>query len=329
MDISQHIERLFEISTSEEFEELALETFKFQYENVPAYRQYADLIHRNQPKELAEIPFMPIDFFKFHEIRSRTRDVEEIFKSSGTTQKVRSVHYLENTQLYERSFLAAYEKFVGAPENQIIIALLPNYVEQKFSSLVYMVNFLIKKTNNSLSDFYLYQPENLKAVYQKAVEQGKQVVLFGVTYALLDLAEYGVELPGIKVIETGGMKGRRKEISKAELHTILKSKLKVETIYSEYGMCELLSQAYSEGLQFETPAWMKILVRDKNDPFSYVGNEKSGGINVIDLMNLFSCSFIQTQDLGKIHADGHFEILGRIDNAAIRGCNLMVDELNP
>jgi len=320
----QHIEKIFSIKTDKEFEDLALQTFYFQYDTIPVYRDYADLIRKNQPQSLQEIPFLPIDFFKYHEIRSGKRAVEAIFKSSGTTQQIRSTHFLENKKVYELSFEKAYRQFVGNPEEQIIIALLPNYVEQQFSSLVYMVDHLIKTSKNELSDFYLYDKEMIRDTYEKAMLQGKKAVLFGVTYALLDLAEEGVELPGIKVIETGGMKGRRQEISKSELHAILKDKLQVETVFSEYGMCELLSQAYSEGTKFETPSWMKILIRDKNDPFSYLEGGRSGGVNVVDLANLYSCSFIQTQDLGK-KTEKYFEILGRIDYSELRGCNLMLN----
>lgn len=318
------LEKIFTISSEDDFEKLALEIFTFQYENVDIYRKYADTVGRNNPKSLQDIPFLPIDFFKYHEVRTKQKDVELLFKSSGTTQQIRSVHGIEHKQYYEQSFEKAYRQFVGNPENQIIIALLPNYVEQQFSSLVYMVDYLIKKSNHSLSDFYLYDKNKIQQTYHEAIEQQKQVVLFGVTYALLDLADEGVELPAIKVIETGGMKGRRKELSKLELHNILKDKLKVETIFSEYGMCELLSQAYSSGVLFETPSWMKILIRDKNDPFHYVENGKSGGINVIDLANIYSCSFIQTQDLGRKN-NSTFEVLGRLDNSELRGCNLMLN----
>ncbi len=325
MNLNQHIQSVFAIHSEEEFEKLALQTFRFQYENVAVYRKYADMVQRNNPKSLTEIPFLPIDFFKYHEIRSKKRSVEVVFKSSGTTQQVRSVHQLEDKSLYEKSFEQAYRQFVGNPEEQIIIALLPNYVEQQFSGLVYMVKHLIQKTQNELSDFYLYDTHKIQEVYRQALEQNKQIVLFGVTYALLDLAEDDVQLPKIKVIETGGMKGRRKEMSKTELHEILKNKLQVSTIFSEYGMCELLSQAYSEGTHFETPNWLKILIRDKNDPFSYIENGKTGGVNVIDLANIYSCSFIQTQDLGR-KTNTTFEILGRMDNTELRGCNLMIGE---
>lgn len=324
MNLNQHIAQLFSNHSEQELEELALDTFYFQYNHLPIYRQYADLVGRNNPQSLKEIPFLPIDFFKYHEIRSHQRPTELFFKSSGTTQQIRSTHFLEDKTLYEKSFEKSYRQFVGNPEEQIIIALLPNYVEQEFSSLVYMVKYLIGKTNSSLSDFYLYDKNKIQDVYYQAISLNKEVVLFGVTYALMDLAEEGAQLSGIKVIETGGMKGRRKEISKVELHAILKEKLQVATIFSEYGMCELLSQSYSNGILFESPSWMKILIRDKNDPFTYIDDGKSGGINVIDLANVYSCSFIQTQDLGRM-SNNYFEVLGRMDNSELRGCNLMLD----
>lgn len=325
MNIESYINSVFSVSNEEDFERFALQAFDFQYKYIQVYRDYVNLLNRNRPQSLSEIPFLPIDFFKFHSIRSGLRAVETIFKSSGTTGQTRSVHAIEDVSLYKRSFVKSYEIFVGNPEEQVIIALLPNYVEQEFSSLVYMVTHLIELSGDNLSGFYLYDVEKLKQVYKVAINKGKQVILFGVTYALLDLVENGISFPGIKVIETGGMKGRRKEISKAALHQILKEKLKVESVYSEYGMCELLSQGYSADIKFHTPPWMKILVRDKNDPFSYVSDGKSGGINVIDLVNIYSCSFIQSQDLGRRNGDS-FEVLGRMTNTEWRGCNLMLDE---
>lgn len=321
---NQYIQDILNINDQKTFEDLAFQAFYFQIEQVPIYKSYAELVKKLKPSCLEEIPFLPIDFFKYHSIRSNTRAIETLFKSSGTTLQVRSHHYIESTEIYELSFLKAYEQFVGNPDDQIIIAVLPNYVEQDHSSLVYMVDCLIRATNNTLSGFYLYDIPTLLACYNQAVQQNKEVVLFGVTYALLDLAEAGVKLPQAKIIETGGMKGRRKEISKEELHFILKNQLEVSHIFSEYGMCELLSQAYADGTDFYTPNWMKILIRDKNDPFELGLLNKTGGINVIDLMNIYSCSFIQTQDLGKITNDS-FTVLGRIDHSDIRGCNLLIE----
>lgn len=326
MKLTQHIDQIFEINSDKEFSEIALEVFQFQYENVPVYRQYCDSLGRNEPQSIIDIPFLPIDFFKTHEVRSFQREIEQQFKSSGTTKSIRSNHFIEDLSLYEKSFDLSYRKFIGNPEEQIIIALLPNYVEQKYSSLVYMVDHLIKQSKHQLSDFYLYDPQKIIDIYHESIRQNRQPVLFGVTYALLDLAKKDYEFPGLKVIETGGMKGRREEISKEQLHHILKDRMKLKDIYSEYGMCELLSQSYSKGLNFHSPSWMRILVRDKNDPFAYVTEGKQGGINVIDLANLYSCSFIQTQDLGRSFGE-YFQINGRLDQSELRGCNLMVDDL--
>lgn len=325
MNFKQHIQQIFAIQSDSDWERLALETFHFQYERVAVYRRYCQVLGKTKPQSIAEIPFLPIEFFKSNAIRSGLRKVEIEFKSSGT-QGVRSRHLIENIQLYEQSFELSYRQFIGEPEEQVILALLPNYVEQQHSSLVYMVDRLIRKSNSNLSGFYLNDGEMIHQMYVDALLQGKQPVLFGVTYALLDLAERKIKMPELCVIETGGMKGRRKEISKEEIHRILKMNLGIKTIHSEYGMCELLSQGYSMNLDFRVPSWMKILIRDKNDPFNRVSDGKIGGINVIDLANLYSCSFIQTQDLGRKQKDT-FRIEGRVDQSEIRGCNLMVDEL--
>ena len=232
---------------------------------------------------------------------------------------------MEEPKLYESSFEKTYRAQVGAPEDQLILALLPNYIEQGESSLVYMVEALIRQTNHPLSGFYLNDPVKIIGIYNQAKSTRKKIILFGVSYALLDLAEHEPDLSEATIIETGGMKGRRKELTKEELHQILKTKFNVEYISSEYGMTELLSQAYSdsEGL-FTPPKWMKVLIRETNDPFAYASEGKTGGINIIDLANLNSCSFIATQDLGKI-IDSQFQLMGRFDNSDIRGCNLLVE----
>lgn len=318
-------EKIFNIPRNGSFEEIAIEVFHFQYEHNPIYRDYVDLLERKKVQTLKDIPFLPIEFFKTKRIISGHGEPELLFKSSGTTGLTRSQHHVLKAAVYERSFLAIYEKFIGNPEEQVIVALLPNYLEQGNSSLVYMVDKLIKRSSSELSGFILDKTAELKERYENGRKENKKVVLFGVSYALLDLAGTGIDLSDALIIETGGMKGRRKEMSKAELHEIIKNGTGIEYVSSEYGMTELLSQAYSDqdGL-FTTPDWMSILIRDVNDPFSYLDDGKSGGINVIDLANLYSCSFIATQDLGKI--EGHqFSILGRFDNADIRGCNLMVE----
>lgn len=317
-------EKIFSIQTQEQFNEVALQVFAYQYEHIAVYRQFVDLLNRPQPRHYLEIPFLPISFFKTSRIAKENIAEELLFKSSGTTGQVRSQHFVEDASLYQQSFSLAYKQLLGNPEEQVILALLPNYLEQGNSSLVYMVDDLIKQTLNPLSGFLLNNPEQMMQRYEEALSTNKQVVIFGVSYALLDLAEQQMDFSKAIIIETGGMKGRRKELSKEELHQELIQGLNVSYISSEYGMTELLSQAYSnkEGL-FETPNWMKICIRDVNDPFTFLEDNKSGGINVIDLANLNSCSFIATEDLGKKEGE-LFRILGRIDVSDLRGCNLMV-----
>lgn len=316
---------IFGIQTDNDFEKVALAVFVFQRDNCSVYQEFVRMLNIQNPSSLKEIPFMPISFFKSHEVRSGTRDVETIFKSSGTTGMIRSQHFVESTAMYRQSFLSTYIKQYGKLEDQVILALLPNYVEQGSSSLVYMVDDLIQGTKNPLSKFYLDDLNELLKAYQQAILTNKKVIIFGVSYALLDLAELKPDLSKAIIIETGGMKGRRKEMTKEELHLELKTAFQVPFISSEYGMAELLSQAYSDkdGL-FDFSPWMKALIRDVNDPFHYLADGKTGGINVIDLANLYSCSFISTQDLGKIQ-NKQLQLMGRFDHSEIRGCNLMVE----
>lgn len=318
---------IFAIQNEADFLRVALEVYHFQKKHVPIYKQFVEQLNRPIPTQLEEIPFLPISFFKTTEIRSGLKPIEALFKSSGTTGMIRSQHFVESTAIYERSFLATYTRQIGNPADQIILALLPNYIEQGNSSLVYMVEALIKATQHPISGFYLNDLTALISAYQQAVATGKKVVIFGVSYALLDLADLKPNLSQAIIIETGGMKGRRKELTKEELHATLQEAFQVPYISSEYGMTELLSQAYSDaGGLFEMPAWMKIKIRDTNDPFAYLADEKTGGINVIDLANLYACSFISTQDLGKITGpEKHLQLMGRFDNSDIRGCNLMVE----
>ena len=316
--------KIFEVNETS-FEELALEIFQFQAENCPVYKDFVQALNRPKPTRIEEIPFLPIDFFKEHDIISTKEKTELLFLSSGTTQQTRSKHHALKAKIYEESFLKSYEKFTVEIENQVILALLPNYLEQGNSSLVFMVERLIKETKNELSGFFKDDFSSVLENYEKAISLGIKVVIFGVSYALLDLAEQKPNLSKALIIETGGMKGRRKELSKSELHAILKEAFSCEFISSEYGMTELLSQAYSDKDEFfELPNWMKILIRDTNDPFSFLPESKTGGINVIDLANIYSCSFIATQDLGQISNRG-LKLIGRFDNADIRGCNLMVE----
>ncbi|HLT49443.1 MAG TPA: hypothetical protein VKZ90_03255 [Aequorivita sp.] len=318
---------IFNINTHEDFDRLALEVFRFQYNNVLVYRTFCNLLNTNvsEVKTVEHIPFLPIQFFKSNEIISENLTEQIVFTSSGTTGSITSKHYVADLKLYEKSFLKAFEKQYGNPSSFTILALLPSYLERDGSSLIYMVESLIEKSNNPNSGFYLYETDALIEKLNFLEDSGQKTILIGVSYALLDLIEKRrFQLKNTIVMETGGMKGRRKEMIKEELHQILKKGFGVQKIHSEYGMTELLSQAYSvgDGL-FSCPPWMKILTRDTEDAFSYTLG-KTGGINVIDLANLYSCSFIATQDLGKTFDDGTFEVLGRFDSSDIRGCNLMI-----
>lgn len=319
------IERIFSISSEAEFEACALAVFRYQREHVPVYKQFVNLLGKHDVQHLHEIPFLPISFFKTHRVVSSDHVPQLTFKSSGTTGMERSKHFVADASLYDRSFTATYRQFIGKPEEQIILALLPNYVEQGESSLVYMVDALIRMSGHPLSGFYLDESGSLPEVIAKARQTGRKIVLFGVSYALLDLAERQPDLSDVLVIETGGMKGRRKELTKAELHRELNAGFGTSYISSEYGMCELLSQAYSDkdGL-FALPAWMQFRLRQVNDPFSAAITGKTGGVDIIDLANLFSCAFISTQDLGR-NVDGKLQLMGRFDHADIRGCNLLVN----
>lgn len=318
-------DKIFNISEAKEFEKIALEVYQWQYKNCKVYKDFIHFLNKPEPTCIAEIPFLPISFFKEFEVVSSNLPVQFEFLSSGTTSSIRSKHLVQKPEMYERSFFNIYNDFIGKPSNQVILALLPNYIEQGNSSLVYMVERLVKDSNHPLSGFFLEDYDALISNYQKALALGKEVVIFGVSYALLDLAQKKVDLSKARIIETGGMKGRRKELSKEELHKLLKEGFGTEFISSEYGMTELFSQSYSDkdGL-FKMPAWMNVKIRETNDPFNYIPDGKTGGINVIDLANLYSCSFIATQDLGKI-IDGQLQLMGRFDNADLRGCNLMVD----
>lgn len=319
--------KIFEIQNDTEFNEIALEIFRYQYNNNHIYKQFIDIndFKISEINHYKSIPFLPIEFFKTHKILTSNIIPEMFFESSGTSGMTRSRHFISNIDIYEKSFLKGFETFYGNIEKYSLIALLPNYQEQKNSSLIYMINKLIAATKNTDSGFYLYNLENLAKKLTELNTKKQQTILFGVTYALLDLAEnFPVNIPETIIFETGGMKGRRKEMIREELHKTLKKAFKVNTIHGEYGMTELLSQAYSkENGRFYAPKWMKILIRETNDPFSILENNRTGGINIIDLANIESCSFIATQDLGIVFKDGSFEISGRFDNSDIRGCNLM------
>ena len=277
-------------------------------------------------KTIQQIPFLPIQLFKSHAVISNSNDIEATFCSSGTTGMITSKHLVTDISLYEDSYRNAFSHFYGNIEDYVILALLPSYLDREGSSLVYMVDDLIKRSNNANSGFYLHNHEDLIPKLIALDEEGQNVILIGVTYALLDIVEkQNFNLKNTIVMETGGMKGKRKEMIREELHEQLCKGFGVSAIHSEYGMTELLSQAYSLGNGvFECPNWMQILVRDTQDALTYVDNGKTGGVNVIDLANINSCSFIATQDLGKKQTMNTFEVLGRFDNSDIRGCNLMV-----
>lgn len=321
-------ETIFSIKESSQFDAFALKTFKLQAANCLIYKEYIHhlKIDTEAIKSVAQIPFLPIAFFKSHAILSNTNPIEITFSSSGTTGMAQSSHHVTNVKLYEQSYLRAFNQFYGNIEEYCFLALLPSYQERTGSSLIYMVDDLIQKSNNKQSGYFLYNHNDLFDTLQALKAKKQKTVLIGVTYALLDFIEqYKIDFPELIVMETGGMKGKRKEMIREELHEVLTNGFGVNSIHSEYGMSELLSQAYSLGNGiFHCPNWMQILIRDTNDPLFLIENGKTGGINVIDLANVNSCSFIATQDLGKINEDNSFEVLGRFDNADIRGCNLLV-----
>ena len=319
---------IFNIQNAQDFSKVAIAVFKHQFQNNRVYRSFCDLInvHPSDVQKVSDIPFLPIQFFKGRKVVASKDKAQEVFTSSGTTGNRTSKHFVTDINFYKESYRKGFHHFYGNIKEYTVLALLPNYLERKGSSLVYMVDEFIKKSNNVESGFYL---DNFKELTQKLIaldKKGQKVLLIGVSFALLDLIEkQQFNLKNTIVMETGGMKGRRKELVREELHTILREGFGVAEIHSEYGMTELLSQGYSKGKGiFNSPPWMLVLTRDTEDALSIHPAGKNGGINVIDLANYNSCSFIATQDLGKVHKDGTFEIIGRFDNSDIRGCNLMV-----
>ena len=319
---------VFNIQNQSDFKTCALQVFRHQFKNNAIYRSFCDLlyIHSSDVKEVEEIPFLPIQFFKSHAVLSSTQAVKETFTSSGTTGSSVSKHMVTDLSWYTKSYTKGFEYFYGPIEDYTVLGLLPNYLERDGSSLIYMVDDFIKKSNKPASGFYLNNLTELSKTLIALDKKGEKVLLIGVTFALLDLIErQQFKLQNTIIMETGGMKGRRKEIIRNELHEILCAGFGVSKIHSEYGMTELLSQGYSSGDGvFDCPPWMKILARDTEDALTMVGTNKTGGLNVIDLANYNSCSFIATQDLGKVDNNGCFEVLGRFDHSDIRGCNLMV-----
>lgn len=321
--------RIFQIKDKKEFERISLEVFSFQYNNNPIYNQWCNLLNRGPKnvKSLTDIPFLPISFFKTHRVVSFKNNTQLFFKSSGTTSSQTSKHYIYDIKLYEKSFTKSFETFFQKPENYCFIALLPNYISQENSSLIYMIDQFIRKSKYKESGFYNQSLEETALAIRNCEARQIKTILFGVSYALMDLVEKEkFNLKHTIVFETGGMKGKRKEIVRQALHKTLSEGFGTNSIASEYGMCELFSQAYSKqnGI-FQTPNWMKILIRDTYNPLEIIGDNKTGAINVIDLANLYSCSFIATEDLGKSFHNNSFEVLGRIDNTTIRGCNLLYE----
>ena len=319
---------IFTISNQKQFDKMALKVFRFQYENNLVYREFCDFLKTDvqKVKTIQQIPFLPIQFFKSHSVVSNSNLIQTTFTSSGTSGMVTSKHLVTDVSIYEESYRKGFSQFYGNIEDYTILALLPSYLEREGSSLIHMVDDLIQLSNQPESGFYLNNYDELIEKLIHLDQSGQNVILIGVTYALLDLIEkHTFQLENTIIMETGGMKGKRKEMIREELHHQLCNGFGVKSIHSEYGMTELLSQAYSlgEGI-FECPSWMRVLVRDTEDALSYIREGKTGGISVIDLANINSCSFIATQDLGKIYSNSSFEVLGRFDHSDIRGCNLMV-----
>ncbi|MFA8298684.1 MAG: hypothetical protein ACEPOV_00825 [Hyphomicrobiales bacterium] len=320
-------DNIFSIKGDKEFEKTAINIFRFQYKYIGVYKQFVDYLNVDPAdvKSIQQIPFMPIEFFKSHPVYPPDLNPEKLFTSSGTTGSKVSKHYVVDQELYINSFTKGFDAFYGSYKDYIICALLPAYLEREGSSLVYMVDYMIRNGKKG-SGFYLNNYDELIKELKSQKDKNNKVLLIGVSFALLDIAESNqLNLSNVTVMETGGMKGRRKELIREELHSILENGLGVKGIHSEYGMTELLSQAYSKGDGlFQCPPWMKVICRDMNDPLSIMKPNKSGGINVIDLANVYSCSFIATQDIGKVYDNGLFEVLGRFDSSDIRGCNLLV-----
>lgn len=324
------IRKLFAIDGAGAFEDVALEVFRYQYAHNELYRRYADLTASGprQVKGISDVPFLPISFFKTHTVQTTAFSPQLVFESSGTTGSQVSRHYIKEPALYETSFIKAFEALYGPATDYCFLALLPSYLERGSSSLVYMVRDLMQQSRHPQSGFFLYDFEELAARLQYLDGSGQKTILIGVTYALLDFAaQHPMALENTIIMETGGMKGRKKELVRSEVHETLMQAFGVPSIHSEYGMTELLSQGYARGGgRFVAPAWMNVLVREEDDPKSVItkpARPRTGVMNIIDLANLYSCSFVATEDLGTLHPDGSFEVLGRIDNSDVRGCSLL------
>jgi len=324
--------KIFSIRSQVEFADLAMEVFLYQYSNNAIYKAYVNSIKQgvDNIKTVKNIPFLPISFFKTHEvICSSDKEYDKVFSSSSTTSAVPSKHFVKDISVYVESFRNGFSHFYGDVKEYCVLALLPSYLERDGSSLVFMADDLIRQSKHEKSGFYMDNYSELVKTLRQLQEKNQKILLLGVTYALLKLAEeHPMLLKNTIIMETGGMKGRREELPKGEVHAILKSAFGVNVIHSEYGMTELLSQGYSKGDGiFKCPPWMRIVMRDLDDPFHVEFTNGKGAINVIDLANIYSCSFIATDDIGVLRSNGEFEIAGRIDFSDIRGCNLMASEL--
>ena len=321
-------QQMFSINTEQQFAGAALQAFRHQAQHCAVYRQFVEglRVDANSVDGINHIPFLPVSFFKSHPVVSNNEPAEVVFTSSGTTGMITSSHYVTDAGWYRESFRQAFRLFYGDIKDYCVLALLPSYLEREGSSLIYMAQDMITESGNPDSGFYLYNNNQLYHQLLHLQQINKPTLLIGVTFALLDFVEqYPISFPELIVMETGGMKGRRKEMIREELHQSLCKGFGVEKIHSEYGMTELLSQAYSNGDGvFNCPPWMRIITRDTNDPLTLTGANRTGGINVIDLANINSCCFIATQDLGRVAAGGSFEVLGRFDHSDMRGCNLLV-----
>ena len=319
-------DKIFDVD-DKNFEQIAFEVFQFQYINNNIYKSYCDLLKKTPSNiaDISSIPFLPISFFKSHSVMC-TKKYDKVFHSSGTTNENLSKHYVSDIHVYEQSFLKNFIDNYGNPKDYVILGLLPNYMENENSSLIYMVNNLIELSESNDSGFFLKEYDFIIEKMKSLYKENKKIILIGVSYALLDLSESkSLNFENTIIIETGGMKGQRREMIKKELHETLKERTGLKKIHSEYGMTELLSQAYSKGDGiFSCPNWMRVFIRDMNDPNFLYSNNKSGGINIIDLANVNSCSFIATEDMGSLHENGSFEIMGRIDHSDTRGCNLLL-----
>ena len=329
MDRFNYFDRLQGIKNEDDFETLALEVFQYQFQNNEIYSEFVKSLNISPEKikSIYEIPFLPVEIFKTRKVLTGNENYQQIFTSSGTTGDQASKHYVKDISLYEINFSKIFSLFYNSPSDYTILALLPSYLEREGSSLIYMTDKLIKATQSPASGFYLDEYKKLFSILEQLKKEKRKTILFGVTYALLDfIFSFKINFPGLIIMETGGMKGKRKEMVREEVHELLCAGFGVEVVHSEYGMTELLSQAYSCGNGiFKSPAWMRILVRDPYDPLKPAALKTSGGINIIDLANIDSCAFVSTQDLGRVYPDHSFEVIGRFDFSDVRGCNLMID----